>query len=73
MIREPEWEDPQLTVLARRLREAHAQVAKLPVAVRPRLTRNLLVITDLAKRDPGLAAERLESFMNDLGAAGNRA
>ena len=73
MVREPEWEDPQLTVLARRLREAHAQVAAVSGLERPRLTRNLLVITDLAKRDPELAAERLESFMNDLGAAGNRA
>jgi hypothetical protein len=73
VIKETEWEDPQLNVLARRLREAHARVASLPGEQRPRLTRNLLVITDLAKRDPALAAERLESFMNDLGAAGNRA
>jgi hypothetical protein len=62
----PEWDDPELTRLARWLREAHRRVAGLPAAVRPRLTRQLLLITDLAKRDPRLAFRRLELFLADL-------
>jgi hypothetical protein len=57
----PEWDDPELTRLARRLRDAHRRVAVLPSTERPRLTRQLLVITDLAKRDPRLACRRLEA------------
>jgi hypothetical protein len=30
------------------------------------MTRHLLVITDLAKRDASLALRRLESFLSDL-------
>jgi hypothetical protein len=56
-----------LTWLARRLRDAHRRVAALPAPERPRLTRQLLVITDLAKRDPHLASRRLEIFITDLG------
>ncbi|MEV0408203.1 hypothetical protein [Actinoallomurus sp. NPDC050550] len=64
--RGPDWDDPELNALARRLREAHTRVADLPVALKPRLTRQLLLITDLAKRDPALAIKRLESFMIEL-------
>jgi hypothetical protein len=62
----PEWDDPALTRLARRLRDAHRRVAALSAAQRPRLTRQLLIITDLAKRDPLLAYRRLELFLADL-------
>jgi hypothetical protein len=62
----PEWDDPVLTRLARRLRDAHRRVAGLPAAGRKRLTRQLLIITDLAKRDPRLALHRLEGFLADL-------
>lgn len=62
----PRWDDPELNALADGLRVAHARVAALPAQVRPRLTRNLLMITDLAKRDPALAIRRLKSFMTDL-------
>ena len=62
----PEWDDPVLTWLARRLRDAHRRAAVLPATERPRLTRQLLVITDLAKRDPYLACRRLEIFLTDL-------
>jgi hypothetical protein len=62
----PRWDDPELDDLARGLREAHARVAALPPLLRPRLTRHLLVITDLAKRDAALALKRLESFLGDL-------
>jgi hypothetical protein len=64
--RVPEWDDPVLTWLARRLRDAHRRVAVLPAPERPRLTRQLLVITELAKRDPYLARRRLEIFLTDL-------
>lgn len=62
----PRWDDPELNALADGLRAAHARVVALPASVRPRLTRNLLMITDLAKRDPELAIQRLKSFMTDL-------
>jgi len=62
----PEWDDPVLTRLARRLRDAHRRVAGRPAIGRQRLTRQLLVITDLAKRDPRLALRRLEVFLADL-------
>jgi hypothetical protein len=60
------WNDPELDALAEGLRLAHARVAGLPSPVRPRMTRHLLVITDLAKRDATLALRRLESFLGDL-------
>ena len=62
----PGWDDPQLDALAEGLRVAHTRVAALPPLVRPQLTRQLLVITDLAKRDAALALRRLESFLEDL-------
>jgi hypothetical protein len=62
----PEWDDPVLTMLARRLRDAHRRVAGLPTLRRQRLTRQLLLITDAAKRDPRLAFRRLEVFLADL-------
>lgn len=65
----PEWDDPTLTRLARRLRDAHRLVAPMPAAARRRLIRQLLAITDLAKRDPELAARRLETFLTDLESA----
>jgi hypothetical protein len=64
----PEWDDPVLTWLARRLLDAHRRVAVVSALDRPRLTRQLLTITDLAKRDPGLACRRLEAFLEDLDA-----
>jgi hypothetical protein len=62
----PRWNDPQLDALADGLRVAHERVASLPSQVRPQMTRHLLVITDLAKRDASLALRRLESFLSDL-------
>ena len=62
----PEWDDPELTLLARRLRDAHRAVAPLPPEDRQRLIRHLLAITDLAKRDTALAARRLETFLADF-------
>lgn len=62
----PAWDDPALTELAVRLREAHRLIAPLPATARRRLHRHLLTITDLAKRDPALAARRLETFLTDL-------
>jgi len=62
----PRWDDPQLDALADGLRVAHAQVAAFSAQERPQLTRQLLVITDLAKRDAVLALRRLESFLEDL-------
>jgi hypothetical protein len=60
------WDDPRLNELADGLREAHVRVAALPSQVRPRMTRHLLAVTDLAKRDPVLALDRLKSIMEDL-------
>lgn len=65
----PHWTDPRLNELAAGLRDAHRAVAALSAEVRPRLTRHLLVITDLAKRDPDLAARRLRAFLTGLRAA----
>ena len=62
----PRWDDPELDALADGLRVAHARVAALPATVRPQMTRQLLGITDLAKRDAPLALRRLESFIKDL-------
>ncbi|RAY12435.1 hypothetical protein DPM19_25145 [Actinomadura craniellae] len=63
---EPAWDDPALTLLARRLRDAHRLVAPLPPEPRQRLIRHLLAITDLAKRDADLAARRLAAFLEDF-------
>ncbi|MEV4259175.1 hypothetical protein AB0J52_38960 [Spirillospora sp. NPDC049652] len=60
----PAWDDPGLTRLAERLREAHRRVAPLPAEERRRLIRQLLAITDLAKRDADLAARRLDAFLS---------
>lgn len=62
----PRWDDPQLDALSDGLRVAHVRVAALPATIRPQLTRHLLLITDLAKRDAPLALRRLESFLKDL-------
>ena len=62
----PRWDDPELDALARGLREAHSRVAALPSSDRPRMTRHLLVITDLAKRDTALALKRLKSILRNL-------
>ncbi|WP_245974520.1 hypothetical protein [Thermomonospora umbrina] len=62
----PQWDDPVLTRLAGRLREAHRLVAPLPSGPRRRLIRHLLMITDLAKRDSVLADRRLEAFLTDF-------
>ncbi|MEV4676108.1 hypothetical protein HUT06_12295 [Actinomadura sp. NAK00032] len=62
----PEWDDPALMLLARQLRDAHRAVAPLPAETRQRLIRHLLAITDLAKRDAGLAARRLDAFLADF-------
>jgi hypothetical protein len=54
--------------VAGQLKEAHARVRALqvPEGVRMALTRKLLVITAVAKRDLADAARRLESFTTDL-------
>jgi hypothetical protein len=67
----PSWNDPELDALAEGLRTAHARVAALSSQVRPQMTRHLLVIADLAKRDAALALRRLESFLSDLDGDGN--
>ncbi|GAA4223557.1 hypothetical protein FHR32_001314 [Streptosporangium album] len=56
--------------LARRLRDAHRRVRSLraPLAQRERLARRLLSICDVAKRDLGHAAGRLDLFLLDLDA-----
>jgi hypothetical protein len=66
LVNAPRWDDPELDALAHGLREAHARVAVLPAPIRPQMTRQLLLITDLAKRDARLALRRLESFLSDL-------
>ncbi len=62
----PHWDDPGLTALAAQLRQAHVRIAPLPAEARRRLHRQLLAITDLAKRDHELAARRLTTFLADL-------
>jgi hypothetical protein len=59
----PHWADPQLNELASGLRAAHQVVAVLPPKERLRLSRQLLTITDLAKRDTELAVRRLRVFL----------
>jgi hypothetical protein len=67
----PAWEDPALTVLAARLRDAHSRLQPLPGETRRRLHRHLLTVTDLAKRDPALAARKLETFLTELDTYGD--
>ncbi|WP_018655317.1 hypothetical protein [Actinomadura flavalba] len=62
----PGWDDPELTRLAHRLREAHRLVAPLAAADRRRHIRHLLAITDLAKRDTALAGRRLDAFLAEF-------
>lgn len=62
----PSWEDPELTLLAARLRAAHERISPLPKEPRLRLHRHLLAITDLAKRDQELASRRLAVFLDQL-------
>ncbi|MCT9931418.1 hypothetical protein N5079_14450 [Planotetraspora sp. A-T 1434] len=52
-------------LLARRLRDAHRRVRALalPQEDRARLTRRLLAICDVAKRDIAHAAARLDAFI----------
>jgi hypothetical protein len=54
--------------LARRLRDAHRRVRLLAVSpqVRERLTRRLLAICELAKRDLGHASGRLDALLAEL-------
>ncbi|MFF5208778.1 hypothetical protein [Streptosporangium sp. NPDC000396] len=56
--------------LAWRLRDAHRRVRVLavPVAQKERLSRRLLSICDVAKRDLSHAAGRLDLFLLDLDA-----
>ncbi|MDH2427612.1 hypothetical protein [Sphaerisporangium sp. TRM90804] len=56
--------------LARRLRDAYRRVAAAPLAPgdRERYARRFVVICDLAKRDVGHAAVRLDAFLTDLDA-----
>ncbi|MDP9865530.1 MULTISPECIES: hypothetical protein [Streptosporangium] len=56
--------------LAWRLRDAHRRVRVLPVPLdqRERLSRRLLSICDVAKRDLSHAAGRLDLFLLDLDA-----
>ena len=62
----PWWDDPQLDALADGLRVAHARVSALPATVRPRMTRHLLLITDLAKRDAPLALRQSTPHTGDF-------
>ncbi|GGM93820.1 hypothetical protein GCM10010106_47880 [Thermopolyspora flexuosa] len=57
-------------LLARRLRDAHRRVRLLavPREERVRLTKRLLVICDVAKRDIHHANARLEAFLTELAA-----
>jgi len=61
-LSEIQSEDDQL---ARRLRDAHRRVRALalPQEERARLTRRLLAICDVAKRDVSHAAARLDAFI----------
>jgi hypothetical protein len=66
------WDDSELNDLARLLREAFGQVAEVSPEDRPELTRRLLAITSIAKRDTTAAVERLETFMKTLAERRNR-
>ncbi|MCG5214467.1 SCO5555 family protein [Streptosporangium soli] len=54
--------------LARRLRDAHRRVRALllPIEERHRLSRRLLAICDVSKRDLQHASGRLSTFLDDL-------
>lgn len=56
--------------LARRLREAHRRVARLPIddETKTQVRRRLLALTDAAKRDLSCASQRLDGLLADLDA-----
>ncbi|WP_405019309.1 hypothetical protein OHV05_22830 [Kitasatospora sp. NBC_00070] len=64
--------DPEVTALfalvAERLKQAHARVHALNVSTEAKtaLTRQLLIVTETAKRDLPGAARRLARFVQDL-------
>ncbi|MFI9364768.1 hypothetical protein ACIG5E_27500 [Kitasatospora sp. NPDC053057] len=65
-------DDPEVAALyalvAERLKQAHARVHALNVSVdaKTALTRQLLIVTETAKRDLPEAARRLSRFVHDL-------
>ncbi|WP_176955475.1 hypothetical protein [Sinosporangium album] len=64
-------EAPGPDELARRLRDAHRRVRALalPPVDKERIARRFVAICDLAKRDLGHAAARLDLLLADLAAA----
>ncbi|MFI9275389.1 hypothetical protein ACIGXM_32460 [Kitasatospora sp. NPDC052896] len=54
--------------MAERLKQAHARVQALHVSAEAKtaLTRQLLIVTETAKRDLPAAAQRLSRFVQDL-------
>jgi len=69
-----EPDDPEVAALyalvAERLKQAHARVSALNVSAEAKtaLTRQLLIVTETAKRDLPGAARRLSRFVQDLDA-----
>lgn len=69
-----EPDDPEVAALyalvAERLKQAHARVSALNVSTdaKTALTRQLLIVTETAKRDLPGAARRLSRFVQDLDA-----
>ncbi|MGF1429748.1 hypothetical protein [Kitasatospora sp. LaBMicrA B282] len=65
-------DDPEVEALyalvAERLKQAHARVHALHVSAEAKtaLTRQLLIVTETAKRDLPAAARRLSRFVQDL-------
>lgn len=65
-------DDPEVAALyalvAERLKQAHARVHSLHVSAEAKtaLTRQLLIVTEIAKRDLPEAARRLSRFVQDL-------
>ncbi|MDH6122988.1 hypothetical protein [Kitasatospora sp. GAS206B] len=65
-------DDPEVAALyalvAERLKQAHARVHALHVSAEAKtaLTRQLLIVTETAKRDLPAAARRLARFVQDL-------
>ncbi|WP_370221672.1 hypothetical protein [Kitasatospora sp. MAP12-22] len=65
-------DDPEVAALyalvAERLKQAHARVYSLHASAdaKTALTRQLLIVTELAKRDLPEAARRLSRFVQDL-------
>ncbi len=62
--------DPAAQVLAERLLHAHRRVRALDAdpAVKARVTRRLLAVTDASKHDVGRASARLDALLADLDA-----